>query len=102
MPLQDTDAWVSSRWVEGGGLEEFDDVAGGVLGQDLPAAWSLEDVVAKWGTRGAEAGGFGIDVVHYEVNAPLAGVLHLSGAGSESASPCRISTRSASPVRLLS
>ena len=70
MPLQDTDAWVSSRWVEGRGLEEFDDVAGGVLEQDLPAAWSFEDVVAKRGTRGAEACDFAIDVLHYyEVNA---------------------------------
>jgi hypothetical protein len=55
-------------------LEEFDDVAGRVLEQDLPAAWSFEDVVAKRGTRGVEAGDFGIDVVHYEVNAvPAAG-----------------------------
>ena len=52
-------------------MEEFDDVAGGVLEQDLLAACSFEDVVAKRSTRGAEAGDFGIDVVHYEVNSAV-------------------------------
>src|SRR5262245_66669962 len=57
-----------------GGLEELDDVAGGVLEQDLPAAGSCEDVVAEPGPRGAEAGDFGIDVVDDEVDAvPAAG-----------------------------
>src|SRR5215831_16431078 len=69
MPLQDTDAWVSSRWVEGRGLEEFDDVAGGVLEQDLFAAWSFEDVVAEQSPGVAETGDLGIDVVDDEVDA---------------------------------
>jgi hypothetical protein len=43
-------------------LKQLDDVAGRVLEQNLLAAWSFEDVVAKRSTRGEEAGDFGIDV----------------------------------------
>jgi hypothetical protein len=55
-------------------LEEFDDVAGGVLEQDLLTAWSFEDVVAEPCTGVAESGHFGIDVVDDEMDAvPAAG-----------------------------
>src|SRR5262245_42489163 len=65
---------VSSCWPVGGGLEEFDHVAGGVLEQDLLAAGSCEDVVAEPSTRVAEAGDFDIDVVDDEVDSvPAAG-----------------------------
>src|SRR5262245_15479813 len=56
------------------GLEELDDVAGGVLEQDLLAAGSLQDVVAEPGARVAQARDFGVDVVDDQVDAvPAAG-----------------------------
>src|SRR5262245_62518503 len=45
-----------SCWTGGGGLEELDDVAGGVLEQYLLAAGSFEDVVAEPSTGAAETG----------------------------------------------
>ena len=57
-----------------GWLEEFDDVAGGVLKQDLSAAGSFENVVAELSTSVTETGDVGFNVVHDEVNAvPAAG-----------------------------
>src|SRR5262249_44133505 len=58
-----------SCWTGGGGLEELDDVAGGVLEQYLLAAGSFEDVVAEPSTGAAETGHLGIDVVDDEVDA---------------------------------
>lgn len=58
----------------GGGLEEFHDVAGGVLQQDLLAAGAFQDGVAEGHAGGAEAGGLGFNVRHDEVDAvPAAG-----------------------------
>src|SRR5437016_6847403 len=65
---------VSSCGVAVGWLEEFDDVAGGVLEQDLLAAGSFENVVAELSTSVTEAGDVGFNVVDDEVDAvPAAG-----------------------------
>src|SRR6185436_19210720 len=66
---------ISARWVPGsGGFEKFDDVAGGVLQQDLLAAGAGQDVVAKRRALGAEAGDFGFEIADDEMDAvPAAG-----------------------------
>jgi hypothetical protein len=66
---------VSSRWGAGGdGLEEFDNIARGVLEQDLLAARTRDDVVAKRNTGGPKPGNLGIDVVDDKMKAaPSAG-----------------------------
>lgn len=50
-------------WSAGGGLEEFHDVAGGVLKQDLFAAGPFDDVVAEGGPGVAEAGNLGVNLI---------------------------------------
>jgi hypothetical protein len=55
-------------------LEELDDVAGGILEQDLGAARAGDDVVAERRSRLAQPANFGIDLVDDEVGAvPAAG-----------------------------
>src|SRR5262245_44533893 len=74
MMLESIGSTPLGRWRGGGELEELDDVAGGVQEQDLPAAGSLDDVVAEPCTGVAEAGHLGIDVVDDQMDAvPAAG-----------------------------
>jgi len=50
------------------GLEQLDDVAGGILEQDLLAAWIGDDVVAERQAGGAEPLDLGRDVLDDEVD----------------------------------
>src|SRR5258708_5551091 len=58
---------LSNLW--GGELEELDDVAGGVLEEDLLAARSREEVVAERSTGAPKSRDLGIDVVDDQVDA---------------------------------
>ena len=78
--------------MESRGLEEFDDIAGGVLQQDLFAAWPFDDVVAKRSPGGTQSGDLRVDVIDNQVDAVPA---PRSGLGAIRHGPPRGAVRSA-------
>ena len=52
-----------------GGLEQFDDVAGGVFEQDLRASNANEDIVAERQSRRLQPFNLCCEVRHYQENA---------------------------------
>ena len=56
-----------------GGLEQFDEVAGGVGEQDLAPARAGDEVAAEGQAGGAQPGDLGVEVVDHEMDAVAAG-----------------------------